>query len=331
MSNKRLVLAWTGAAIIAIVVLVMAGKSLFSEREPTYQGRTVSYWLAEVFTINQPQALQVIRQMGPEAMPALARAFNRTNSSYNDFYSQIYPRLPGWLRRHLTRPVPAEEIWNAAELVLMNNTNGRLTLPELIRMLDDQKNPAHAELIGVFAHWIRSDDTEYMPVLIKCLHDTNASVRYTAVYCLSKYGPQADAAVAALTDALEDTNYGVKVSAANALWKISGETNPAAATLKEVIKAAPSDGWAYWAAVYLSEVDSHDTNGLPILIGMLQNPDENLRVSAASILGRYGPPASGAVPVLRQQVENGSPRMKTVALQALKKIDPASAAGYEHP
>jgi hypothetical protein len=331
MPNKRSVIYWAGAAIVTIAILVVAGKSLFSQREPTYQGRTVSHWLAEVFTTNQPQALYVLEHIGPEGMPAVVRAFDRRDTPLNDYYRKMYPKLPGWLQQHLTRPLLAEVYWNAANLALLNNANGRLALPELIRMLHHQNNPAQAELIGTVAHWIGPDDTEYMPVFIKCLQDSNASVRYTAVYCLSKYGPHASAAISALTDALEDTNFGVKVSAANALWKISRQPNPAAATFKEVIKAAPSDRWSYWAAVYLSEVDPQDTNGMPIFIGMLQNPDENMRMSATAILGRYGPSASAAVPALRQLVENGSSRMKTVALQALKKIDPVAAAGYEHP
>jgi hypothetical protein len=331
MPNKRWVFAWAGAAIVAILVIAVAGKWLFAHLEPTYQGRTMEYWLAEVFTTNQPQAMQVLDNIGPEGMPALARAFHWGNSPLSDFYRKMYPKLPGWLQRHLTRPLPVEQFWNAAELVLMNNANGHASLPELIPMLGDQNDPALPYIIGVVGHWIRPDDIDYLPALIKSLQDTNASVRYTVVYCLSKYGSHASAAVAALTDALEDTNFGVKVSAAKALWKISGETNPAAATLKEVMKAAPSDHSAYWAAVYLSEIDSRDTNGIPILIRMLQSPGVELHVSAAAVLGRYGPAASAAVPALKQAIENGPPQLKTVALQSLKKIDPASAAGYEHP
>lgn len=329
MSNKRLTITWLVVSLLAIVILAVAAKSLFSPREPLYHGKTVEYWLSEVYSTNQAHAFQVLKQIGPAGIPVVVQAFDRRDSSLNKLYQKLYPNLPDWLQGRLTRPHSAKQIWGAAEMVLLDNPDGRLAVPELIEKIGDRKNPALSYIVVSAGRWAGPQNQNGVPALAGCLQDTNINVRYWAAVGLGQIGPLAISAVPALTGALNDTNPAVEIASAWSLWQISGKTNPAAATLKQVMKPAPSGRWAFQAAVELSQIDPNDPDAIPALIAALQDPYGGVRMGAARTLGIYGPAASTAVPALKKEIENGSPQMRIIALQSLNKIDPAAAAGYE--
>lgn len=335
---KKRVIITTFAASGLVLVIVGVWEAVRAPKSPVYQGHTVDYWLAEVFTTNQPQAIQVLRNAGSEAAPALTRAFQTTDTSWRGFYARMHPKLPASWQKHLTRPVPAKEIWSAAELIFLNNRKAaRAAVPGLMRLLGGQNGEVRDYILVSLSTVIGPQDGEYVPVFIQCLQDARRPVRQPAVSCLGAIGQAASNAVPALTAMLQDTDVSMRVSAATALWKIARQTNAVAATFHAVLNTtAPTNEMAfrlrYQAAGMLSEVDPGDLSPIPALIEALEVSNRNLRVfqsGAAMTLGKYGRGAESAVPALINAVENGDPGLRGPALRSLKLIDPEVAVKYE--
>jgi hypothetical protein len=158
-------------------------------RTPVYEGRTVQEWQGEVFTTNQAKAMTVLRGMGPEAMPALIQSFQKRDSAWGKLYERNYPRLPASARRHLPRPLPAQVLWSSAELVLLNNPNGRKVVPQLVDLLKEKDSGARKYVMGAVVHWVRPGDREFVPALTECLRDPDPTIRKEAAYALERLRP----------------------------------------------------------------------------------------------------------------------------------------------
>ena len=177
------------AIVVVIALLVLAVVVIVWPKRPcgpmpTYQGKTAEYWLTQVFGTNQSQALQAFRMMGTNAVPVLMNAFERKDSARSKFYEKIYPRMPGWMRNHLSRPVPARDGWNAAELVLLNLGRPIEPSPQVIRLLSNTNNPARTFFLSAIENNLTPRDTNSVPALMNCLKDTNALVRFQAAHAL---------------------------------------------------------------------------------------------------------------------------------------------------
>jgi HEAT repeat protein len=123
-----------------------------------------------------------------------------------------------------------------------------------------------------------------------------------------------------------------RFAAARAVWKISGETNGPAKVFGEGLKSTDVR-MRNWSCSYLYELNPHDESLIPVITGVLQDAlaiqELSSELSAVALIGTYGPAAREAVPVLIKMTSAQSPELRTHALQALKKIDPAVAAEYE--
>jgi HEAT repeat protein len=336
--KKSFVIA-AAAVAFAVVILAIVWRAPASPKEPLYEGKTLEYWLGEVFTTNQPKAFSIFHSMNPETAPALVKVFKSSDTHWRKFYLENYPKLPAVLRSHLRAPVPSETLWNAAAYVLNNNpTVTRAALPDLIQLLSDKDNRARIYILaGIQTEFARTrpEDTQFVPVLIQCLADTNAFVHQDGAICLQFLGPVAKGAVPALTASLKDNDPAVRLDAADALWRIDRQTNTAANCFKELLATTTNLSGPipvkHLAAMYVAQVEPSDLSGIPILIDALQHSYSGLKISAASTLATFGPAASNAIPALIEAVESGDPALRQAAVDSLIKIDPKTAAKYELP
>jgi HEAT repeat protein len=324
------------ALLVSGLVLAAAAWALYENRPmpggPVYQGKTAREWLAEISTKNQREAMAAFREMGTNAFPMLIQALGKKDSQWDRVNQWVYPRLPSWMKSRWTRPVTAaeqQEMWSAAELVLLNVRNGRLLLPDLVRILGDKKCGSRPYTLVLVAQLAGPKDAECVPVLVDGLAEREFGTRYQVFHGLMRIGPAAKAAVPTLTTLSHDTNIDTRVLAALSLWKIDGQTNVAVAALKEALGV---QGYSYmkgWAPSYLYQIDPHDRSLIPMLIVKLQGLDSNVQLGAVSMLGSYGPAAVAAVPALTNLVDSTNRELRERAVIALKEIDPETAAKYE--
>ena len=128
--------------------------------------------------------------------------------------------------------------------------------------------------------------------MVGALQDRDGTVRARAARALDLIGPVAQAAVPALVEAMRDREARVRVQAAEALWQVARD--PASvAVLAEVLR----------------EKDL--------------TPEDHRW--AAQALGRIGPPARAARPILTELTRAGDFVLRSTAADALQKIDPEAA------
>jgi HEAT repeat protein len=96
------------------------------------------------------------------------------------------------------------------------------TIGQLIAQLKDENHSVRRAAASVLDR-IGPEAKAAVPALTNALKDNAAHVRYAAAKALGKTGPEAKGAVPALTEVLQDRHAGVRVAAATALIRIGAE------------------------------------------------------------------------------------------------------------
>jgi HEAT repeat protein len=142
---------------------------------------------------------------------------------------------------------------------------------------------------------------------------------------LGKFGPKAKPAAPALTAALKDDDAYVRVLAATVLYEATGEADAALPVLIQELKN-PNGPGRDLAIKGLDRMGAAARAAVPALMEALEGMDSSIRYRAALILYKIlGAEAKVAVPVVAEAARSGGDD-RLSALQALKKIDPATAA-----
>lgn len=108
------------------------------------------------------------------------------------------------------------------------------------------------------------------------------------------------------------------VAAACALAQVGPPAGKAAPLLTSYAVAPTSDRNAYCYA--LRKVDPEGTQAVPMLIGLLGNQDADIRSGAIHVLGRFGPAAKPAVPLIVKALDD--PATARAAARALVFLGP---------
>jgi HEAT repeats len=133
-----------------------------------------------------------------------------------------------------------------------------------------------------------------VPALTELLNDPDADVRATATWNLGNLGPDASAAIPSLIKNLKDTNSTVR----------------------------------FYSLQSLADIHSQPEVVMPILIDALSKPQTQSTMYDVALigLGKFGPQASNAVPLIKTFLTNNVSFVAEDATNALKKIDPIAAA-----
>jgi hypothetical protein len=90
-----------GKVAVAVVLLAAIGLTAWEgahKKEPVYEGKPVSYWMARVgrsgWTTRTP-VLGGIPRFDSKAIPTLIRYLDRHNNAVQRLYRRTWPHLPG--------------------------------------------------------------------------------------------------------------------------------------------------------------------------------------------------------------------------------------------
>ena len=182
--------------------------------------------------------------------------------------------------------------------------------------------------------WIASDDPEpatqakegfkilgpvaapAVPALTGLLTSTNELVAGMAASALASVGAPA---VPAMLAALTNRSYKISLNAILALPELGTNALPAIPILRRELEH-PNHVYRERAADALGNLRLEPDLVVPALTNLLQDPSPAARNLAIGSLGRFGPAARSAVPVIRPFLEY--PDFKFVASKALKAIAP---------
>ncbi len=122
-------------------------------------------------------------------------------------------------------PIAAITLWS---LVMSHgcNTGSGQNVSELVKDLNDQKADVRVSAARAL-EGIGPEAKAAVPALSEALKDEDSGVRRAAVGALGRLGPEAKAAVRALIEALKDEDANVRRNAAIALKRIRSDANAA--------------------------------------------------------------------------------------------------------
>jgi HEAT repeat protein len=156
--------------------------------------------------------------------------------------------------------------------------------------------------------------------LTESLQDKSPDLRRKAAEALGRIGPDAKAAVPALTKTLKDTLPEARVNAARALHRIDPATDKSTVTV--LVELLSDDGYLNQKSAVegLAELGKL---AVPELLQILKSDQENLHGRAARALGEIGPAARDAAPALIEAFRSAEQRdfaFRRTAARALGKI-----------
>src|SRR5581483_1141673 len=170
---------------------------------------------------------------------------------------------------------------------------GEPALPCLIAVLQDRDKVGRLFALNVLGH-LGPKAREAVPHVVKILQQGENAFQWHAAYTLGQIGPQAKAALPALEGTLDDPDALVRVAAALAVWQIAA-----------------------------------DAKVIPLLMSTCQKADKFAPTAALAALGRIGPAAKAAMPILADFVKDKKNAMQqALAAAALGRIGSEEAVDH---
>ena len=158
-----------------------------------------------------------------------------------------------------------------------------------------------------------------IPALIDALKTQSVDVRREAALALGSVTKGTEDGVLALIGALSDEDIEVRSNAADALAEIGTKAKQAVPELLLLLRKDQNQSIARGKAIIaLASTGKDSEEVISALIQELKGGDAR---NAALSLGRIGPPAKAAIPLLLQTLKNDNQEIRLYSLKALVRID----------
>jgi len=169
--------------------------------------------------------------------------------------------------------------------------------------------------------WFNTVGIEQLSDLIGTLYSDIIKIRQDAAHKLGQLGTDANPAVDALSIALRDEDWLVRHNASQALARIKGDAIP-------VLIGALNDNdneIRFLAAQALESIGPEAEEAVPALVYALQSEDIEIRQHVCSALGQIGSSSKESVPVLIFALDDQDIGVRLMAAEALGRIGAGSA------
>ena len=253
--------------------------ALIRDREPSYEGRPLSEWLAELGWQDEDEiwdandrareakaqrAREVLGRIGPEAIPHLLR----------------------WVRYETPPPSLFRGLLRVARHHFGFATDALRYRADALRYRADG-TPTAFGLLGPAA-------APAVPRLVTYARSGSWEVRYRSIDALATIGPSA---LPALTNLLSADNGDIRCRVAQRLGRCGTNAAPAIPALVAALKdsKATVQGAAAWT---LGALQLEPALVVPALMSAARAPAPEVRGSALRALLRFGPDAQPALPLL---------------------------------
>jgi HEAT repeat protein len=308
-----------GIALVSILIL-------FRDREPQYQGRSLSQWVAILLDgdpeISQQQAELAIRSIGTNGLPFYLKWFNYQERPWRTRLAAQAARLPGkfgetaqnLLLRHgrqrrqaafsalcilgpdakpalpfLTQQLAGLEPWYAMAVIAHMGDAG---LPTILTVLTNgSPTTLRSQAIAALGdQWTRFTATNVVQsVVTACLDDPDREVAFHAAEVLCDHKIAQDRAIRVFAEALESNDKKLHSIASSSLWFILRKNFPPA-QLVQYLQDTNSP-LSLHAADALGQMAISNPklpeNVLPALTNSLHDPRPKVRLNAVAALSHF--------------------------------------------
>ncbi|MEI7731456.1 MAG: HEAT repeat domain-containing protein [Verrucomicrobiota bacterium] len=261
-----------GAAILA-ALLVPGEREISGEREPSYLGHRLSWWVEEYGHSypgeRDPKVVEALSKIGTNAIPFL---FTWMRSTYDIKSSE------GELRAARARA--------AAGVFSVLGTNARPAIPELGRMVNEPTNYFDYDLATVALCGIGN---EGLPALAAALANPKTPDRTGLVWRMSLSFHTNPAVVPVFAKCLQDTDNKLREQVALALGSMVLAPEVAVPALADCLKDAPPPPLRRRLFRTLAAFGPQGRAAIPVLVTRLNDPDLEARTDATNALQRIAP------------------------------------------
>lgn len=204
---------------------------------------------------------------------------------------------------------------------------GRIGKPAVPALIEKMKVPGYQQLIAGVLEDVGPDASAAVPALTGLVAASNPELSREAIMALAAIGPASESAVPELTKVVKDPKSTVAPAAAFALGRIGSKQ--ACPALKDSLNA-PNNPMLRLASVWaLLQLEPNNEEyiriGVPRLAEALSSERPRVRREAATTLGRIGQKAKSAVPALQKALKDEDPEVRMESLVALAEIGPDCA------
>jgi HEAT repeat protein len=323
---------WVRAVLLGIVLVAGMVALRLGPQEPAYEGHPLSYWAAELKSSHPMQskkAVQVLREIGPQAIPFLLRKARSENSPLKRFYREAWFRLPDGVRGYLHQPQSEDDIIDGISHAL--HQLGPPAGPALMKAMEDKNRTVRLAAAGSFP--FGDDPRAEVAWLVKMLQTPDYEPQQGAAVILGTMGTNARPAIPALLKVMQhdEIDY-VRETAARSL---AGVVGPETASVALGLKKCLSDRLAsvrLWSAIALWRIN-RDPRAITVLMADLKTAsgEDGTCHAAIRVLGEAGALAKPAVPEIRaimlqydpeRALPEGAGALIQTAREALRLIDP---------
>ncbi|HXU74987.1 MAG TPA: hypothetical protein VN794_00390 [Methylomirabilota bacterium] len=340
MKRRRLIFV-----LALLVVVAGVGSWLFGLWEPRYQGKSLSRWFVQYYTVydaendetgsaRRAEAAAAIRAIGTNAVPFLLKECF-SNEPDSAFRSNLLTSLrhlpapfsfPSYVRVEYIRGAAAEallEIRPPAEMILSKATNelaGTNRYPRYVALF----------LLGT----IGPGAEKGVPWLVRGLQSSDPNEVVLSLRSIQNLGPAAQGALPELLGLLTNppptawiqTDW-LREHAAPALASLGTNAAPAIPILKQLFLAETNYHVRTIIASALCRIDPNETTALvTVFEEMTCTNTPQARVATARFLGNLGVSAINTAPLLFGMLTDTNLDVSCAAAGALRKMGAVKAA-----
>jgi HEAT repeat protein len=298
---RRTVLVGSAAAVLSVVLLLV----LSPQREPRYQGRTLSEWLVQVQTNLTPIDREILRS-GEERPGGYSSEAQGPINAVREIGARAVPELLGWIKR--PAPLLDEELRVFRRLV-----------PGGAAKSVPARNRADLAVFGFRLLGPRASVAASELARLMKARNVSQQTRESAMAALAELGP---AGLVPLLDAFADPYQPGRRLAATHIGSMHhlGTNAPLAVALLVRLLKEADEQIAGRAATALGDLALEPALSIPGLTNALADPRPFVRVSAISALWHYRLEAQPAIPALTRALTDPKLQVRVAATNALSEI-----------
>lgn len=357
MQKRRICLGLLLLAVVVGVGLFVA--SLFREREPEYEGKSLSHWVEAInpdsrafppVAVRPTAESDAISHLGTNSLPYLLNWICYEQPSWKtNLLTVIKKTFHCTLDDHQSRRAE-----RAAWALTMLHTNAEKAIPSLAALMNSPTTPIGASRTTMALMGLQNDlpsaamalTTNRYPkvrresigllllrdasiaVFIQYLADTDETVAQRAAWELGEVARQPNLAVPALIESLKDKRPSIRRTAIMALGRFHNQARLAIPALMRLRKD-PDPEIAMLASYTFRTMIDRDVEPASQISKLMDNFQvaqssnaEGLMKLASEELRKFGPESRSAVPVLLDFITDDNPTTRALASNVLRQIDP---------
>ena len=291
----------SGIALVILLVAVLGtiAWQVLREREPSYNGKPLSYWIDPQRPSdpraqhNTPEEFSAaVTAMGDKAVPFLVKRLHWKPSPIVQTLCRWFPTFPPFARSAQGGSDPRQ---SAAYALGLLGPLAREAVPELEALSTSTSDPPSSAHRSNFKFALISIRQEPLAPYIEKLADTSNHDWYENILIIGAFGANATAAIPNLIAVLGTTN------------------NPNNSLVQQHVCQA------------LASIHSRPEVCVPALVPMLKSPDTSVRQMAVFALRSFGSAAKPAWAGLTESLQDPDPWIREAAAKLLKQIDSDAA------